>query len=76
VLEEKNREHHEEEFELLMRQRLEEDLAKMIAKINEVNEICMSLGRSSYMYEPTIITEIQSDGKKIPKVSCKAYPDR
>jgi len=48
----------------------------MIAKINEVNEICQSLGRYTYMYAPTIITEVQSDGKKLPKICCNAFPDR
>jgi len=28
------------------------------------------------MYTPTIITEVQSDGKKLPKICCNAFPDR
>jgi len=27
------------------------------------------------MYQPTITTEVTKDGKWIPKVCCKAYPD-
>jgi len=48
----------------------------MITKINEVNEMCASLGRYTYMYEPCIVTETNTSGAHVPKVCCKAYPDR
>ena len=27
------------------------------------------------MYVPTIVTEVQADGKQVPKVCCNAFPD-
>lgn len=48
----------------------------MIAMVNESNEICQNLGRYNYHYEPFIRTEVLPDGRKVPKVCCRAFPDR
>ena len=54
---------------------IEEELTDIIPKINEVNEICMALGRSKYLYIPKLGTEI-IDGKKIPKLDVIVYTDK
>ncbi len=76
VMEQRNKEQKIEELHLLTRQKLEEDLFRMTSRINEVNEICQSLGRHTYMYEPVIVTDLGPDGQPQPRVCCKAYPDR
>ena len=55
---------------------LDEQLAKTISLVNEVNEICQNLGKFSYYYEPYIITEVHPNGKKSAKVCIKAFPDK
>jgi len=60
----------------MMKKKLEEDLVRMTTKINEVNEICSMLGRYTYMYEPVIVSEVNAEGRQVPRVSCKAFPDR
>lgn len=75
-MEEKNKKQQEDEFAIFTKQQLQKDLVVMIAKINEINEVCQNLGRYTYMYEPCIVTEIQANGQRVPKVCCKAYPDR
>lgn len=73
---EQNRRQQLDELALLTRQKLEEDLFRMTSKINEVNEMAQALGRSTYMYEPTIVSEAGPDGRQQPRVCCKAFPDR
>ena len=43
---------------------------------NEANDIAASLGRDKYYYEPFIDTEVLPNGSTVPKVFCKAYPDK
>jgi hypothetical protein len=38
--------------------------------------MCEDLGRNNYLYQPHITTEVLPDGTKIPKVCCKAFPDK
>eukprot|EP00826_Nyctotherus_ovalis_P037080 TRINITY_DN3356_c0_g5_i2.p1 TRINITY_DN3356_c0_g5~~TRINITY_DN3356_c0_g5_i2.p1 ORF type:complete len:371 (-),score=152.88 TRINITY_DN3356_c0_g5_i2:724-1836(-) len=62
------------EFRLKAQKELEESLAQVIPKINEVNEMCLQLGKLDYLYMPTIITEVH--GKKMkPKICVKIFPD-
>lgn len=75
-MEDKNKEQKNDELQLLMKGKLEEDLVRMITKINEVNEVCSNLGRYTYMYSPAIETEVNQEGKQVPKVVCHAFPDR
>ena len=74
-MEEQNRKQQQDELAILMWKQLEEQLVHMITKINEMHEICVNLGRYTYMYEPFIDIEVSQDGKQIPKLCCKAYPD-
>ena len=60
----------------MQRKDLEHKLNKLIPQLNEVNEICQNLGRYTYNYIPHIITDVLPDGKRIPKLIVKAYPDR
>jgi hypothetical protein len=48
----------------------------MISMVNTANELCASLGRYRYNYQPEIQTQVMSDGRKMARVACKAYPDR
>jgi pSer/pThr/pTyr-binding forkhead associated (FHA) protein len=72
----KKREDHKKEVEILERKNLEQKLSKLIPQINEVNEICQNLGRYTYNYIPHILTEVLPDGRRMPKLVVKAYPDR
>lgn len=74
-MEEKKREDHKKEMELVQKKDLEHKLTKLIPQLNEVNEICQNLGRYTYAYEPHIVTDIMSDGRRMPKAVVKAYPD-
>ena len=76
MMEEQHRKQQQDELAILMRKQLEEQLVHMITRINEMHEICINLGRYTYMYEPFIDIEVTTDGKQIPKLCCKAYPDR
>jgi len=53
---------------------LEEKLAQAIPKINEVNEMCLQLGKLDYFYSPTIVTDIEGNQMK-SRVCIKIYPD-
>ncbi len=64
----------QEELKIKNQKELEEKLAQTIPKINEVNEMCLQLGRLNYMYTPTIVTDVQ-DGQMRSKVSVKIFPD-
>eukprot|EP00826_Nyctotherus_ovalis_P037081 TRINITY_DN3356_c0_g6_i2.p1 TRINITY_DN3356_c0_g6~~TRINITY_DN3356_c0_g6_i2.p1 ORF type:complete len:535 (+),score=200.04 TRINITY_DN3356_c0_g6_i2:1735-3339(+) len=62
------------EFRLKVQKEVEQSLAQTIPKINEVNEMCLQLGKLDYLYMPTIVTEV--DGAKLkPKVCVKIFPD-
>jgi len=75
-IQDKKRQDHSKEVELMQRKDLEHRLNKLIPQLNEVNEICQNLGRYTYNYTPHIITDVLPDGKRIPKLVVKAYPDR
>lgn len=62
------------EFRLKAQKELEESLAQAIPKINEVNEMCLQLGKLDYLYMPTIITEVHGNKMK-PKICVKIFPD-
>lgn len=62
------------QFKLQEQKNLEEELAFVIPKINEVNEICMQLGRLDYLYVPSIITDIKGNQVK-SRICVKIYPD-
>eukprot|EP00826_Nyctotherus_ovalis_P052972 TRINITY_DN6807_c0_g1_i4.p1 TRINITY_DN6807_c0_g1~~TRINITY_DN6807_c0_g1_i4.p1 ORF type:complete len:388 (+),score=71.63 TRINITY_DN6807_c0_g1_i4:115-1278(+) len=62
------------EFRMKNQKEIEEKLAQVIPKINEVNEMCLQLGRLDYLYSPTIVTEIEGNQMK-SKVCIKIYPD-
>ena len=64
----------QEEFKLKNQKELEEKLAQVIPKINEVNEVCLQLGRLNYLYSPTIVTEVHG-GQMKSKVCIKIFPD-
>lgn len=38
--------------------------------------MCRILGRNQYFYKAATEIQILPDGTKVPKVVCKAYPDR
>jgi len=75
-MEQKKRDEHKQEVELMQKKELELKLTKLLPQINEVNEICQNLGRFTYNYEPNIITDVLPDGKRVPKLVVKAYPDK
>jgi kinesin family protein 13 len=75
-MEDKKRDDHKMEVEIMQKKDLEHKLAKLIPQLNEVNEICQNLGRYTYNYEPHIEVEILPDGRRVPKAVVKAYPDR
>jgi len=63
-----------EEQKIRNQKELEEKLAQAIPKINELNEICLQLGRLNYLYSPAIVTEVV-DGQMKSKVCIKIFPD-
>ena len=65
-----------EKLHLVRLEALQDQLAKMIIMCNEANDIAASLGRDRYHYEPYIDTVIMPDGSTLPKVFCRAYPDK
>lgn len=75
-LEESNRKKEADKFHLLTLEGLQDQLAKMIIMCNEANDIASSLGRDKYHYEPFIDTEVLPNGTTVPKVYCRAYPDK
>ena len=64
----------QEELKIKTQKELEEKLAQAIPKINEVNEMCLQLGRLNYLYSPTIDIQFQ-DGQPRSKVCVKIFPD-
>eukprot|EP00826_Nyctotherus_ovalis_P039341 TRINITY_DN377_c0_g3_i1.p1 TRINITY_DN377_c0_g3~~TRINITY_DN377_c0_g3_i1.p1 ORF type:complete len:555 (+),score=157.98 TRINITY_DN377_c0_g3_i1:1690-3354(+) len=68
----KAREHAQ--LKLQEQKELEEELAFIIPKVNEVNEICMQLGRLDYLYVPSIITDVKGNQVK-SRICVKIYPD-
>lgn len=75
-MDDKKREDHKKEVELMQKKDLELKLTKLIPQLNEINEICSSLGRFTYNYEPHIVVDILPDGRRVPKAVIKAYPDK
>jgi len=63
------------EYRLKVQKELEQNLTQVIPKINEVNQMCLQLGKLEYLYKPTITTEIK-DSKMKPKICIKIFPDR
>ena len=45
-------------------------------KLAEINIICREIGRENIYYEPEILTEVKSDGKKLSKIVVAVYADR
>ena len=76
AFEEAQRKRQKEEFDINLRAKLEAQLSTMILMCNDANEYCRALGRLQYFYKPSTEIEILPDGTKVPKVVCKAYPDR
>ena len=70
----KKKEKMKEELRLRMQRDVDEKLGQAIPKINEVNEICLSMGKINYLYAPDLRTEVKG-GEKVSKVMIKAYPD-
>ncbi len=60
-----------EEVRIRMQKDLEQKLTQSIPKINEVNEICLQMGRLNYYYSPDLTTEIKEGGEKVSKVIVK-----
>lgn len=48
----------------------------MVPKISETNAICKEVGRTIVLYEPAIITNVNSDGTRTATVAVDVYPDR
>ena len=76
AFEEAQKQRANQEMEINLRARLEQQLTSMIKMCNDANEYCRTLGRYQYFYKPATEIEILPDGTKIPKIVCKAYPDR
>lgn len=76
AFEEAQRQREQQEMDINLRARLEQQLTSMIQMCNDANEYCRALGRYQYFYQPATEIEILPDGTKVPKVVCKAYPDR
>lgn len=66
----------QDEFDLDLRAKLDKHLTTMIQMCNDANEYCRALGRYHYFYKAATEIQILPDGTKVPKVVCKAYPDR
>ena len=66
----------ENELDMRFREKLEAQLTQMIQMCNDANEMCRTLGRYQYFYVPSTEIVIMPDGTKVPKVICKAYPDK
>ena len=75
-LETANRKKEADKYHLLALEGLQDQLAKMIIMCNEANDIAASLGREKYNYEPFIDTVLLPNGTTVPKIFCKAYPDK
>lgn len=45
-------------------------------KIAEINTICREIDRENVYYEPEIVTDVQSDGRKLSRVVISVYADR
>jgi len=73
-LQKQQRMREQAELRLQEQKVLEEDLALVIPKINEVNEICLQLGRLNYLYVPSILTEVKGNQVK-SRICVKIYPD-
>ncbi len=65
----------EMELQLREKQEFERQLRDIIIKINEVNEISSSMGKTQYLYEP-MLNIVLEEGMRKSHVCCKAYPDR
>lgn len=74
-IDDKKREDNKKELEMAQKRDLEFRLVKLIPMLNEVNSICQTLGRQSYGYEPTILTDILPDGRRVSRICVKAFPD-
>lgn len=42
----------------------------------EINTICREINRDNVYYEPEIVTDVQSDGRKLSRVVIVVYADR
>jgi len=51
-------------------------LQEIVPKIAEINTICREIGRDNVYYEPEIITDVQSDGRKLSRVVISVFADR
>ena len=76
AFEEAQKQRERAEMDINLRARLDKQLTAMIQMCNDANEYCRALGRYQYFYKPATEIEILPDGTKVPKVVCKAYPDR
>jgi len=76
AFEEAQKQREKEEFDQRLREKLEQQLSAMIQMWNDANEMCRILGRNQYFYKAATEIQILPDGTKVPKVVCKAYPDR
>lgn len=64
------------DLDMRFREKLDAQLTQMIQMCNDANEMCRTLGRYQYFYVPSTEIVIMPDGTKVPKVICKAYPDK
>mmetsp|Transcript_1289 Transcript_1289/g.1372 ORF Transcript_1289/g.1372 Transcript_1289/m.1372 type:complete len:110 (+) Transcript_1289:56-385(+) len=65
-----------DKYHLLTLEGLQDQLAKMVIMCNEANEVAAALGRDKYHYEPFIDTALLPNGVTVPKIYCRAYPDK
>jgi hypothetical protein len=47
-----------------------------VPKIAEINTVCREIDRENVYYEPEIVTDVQSDGRKLSRVVVCVYQDR
>jgi hypothetical protein len=48
-------------------------LQEIVPKIAEINTICREIDRENVYYEPEIVTDVQSDGRKLSRVVVCVY---
>lgn len=51
-------------------------MQEVVPKIAEINTICREINRENVYYEPEIVTDVQSDGRKLSRVVIVVYGDR
>ena len=62
------------EYRLRNQKELEEQLSRVIPRINDANDMCFQLGKLNYIYMPTIVTDVQGNQFK-SNICVKIFPD-